>query len=97
MPNEQQPQLQQRNSYYGGGSIGGGGGGKDGASIRSGLLGHGRADSITGSVGGVNSPLASPLEVSENEKEREREKEKEGGNLTPDGDVSLSRSSKEVP
>ena len=52
---------QPRNSYYGGDR-------KDGASVRSGLLGHGRADSITGSVGGVNSPLASPMEVPENQK-----------------------------
>ena len=52
---------QPRNSYYGGDR-------KDGASVRSGLLGHGRADSMTGSVGGVNSPLASPMEVSEQEK-----------------------------
>ncbi|KAL7624553.1 hypothetical protein AAE478_006120 [Parahypoxylon ruwenzoriense] len=37
----------------------------DGASIRSGLFGHGRADSISGSVAGVSSPLASPREVAE--------------------------------
>ncbi|OTB05303.1 hypothetical protein M426DRAFT_10629 [Hypoxylon sp. CI-4A] len=37
----------------------------DGASVRSGLLGHGRADSINGSVGGVSSPLASPREAAE--------------------------------
>ncbi|KAI2624574.1 hypothetical protein GGS26DRAFT_203757 [Hypomontagnella submonticulosa] len=70
-------QQQQRNSIY---STTGErlslyavtGGGKqqaqgDGASIRSGLFGHGRADSITGSVAGagVGSPLASPREVSE--------------------------------
>ena len=52
---------QPRNSFYGGDR-------KDAASVRSGLLGHGRADSMTGSVGGVNSPLASPMEVSEQEK-----------------------------
>ena len=56
------------------------GGGKqqaqgDGASIRSGLLGHGRADSITGSVAGVGvgSPLASPREVSEKSALAERD------------------------
>ena len=54
-------ELQQRNSFY----SSAGAGTKDGASVRSGLPGHGRADSITGSVGGVNSPLASPMEVSE--------------------------------
>lgn len=37
----------------------------DGASIRSGRLGHNRADSMTGSAGGVNNPLVSPREVSE--------------------------------
>ncbi|KAK8094196.1 hypothetical protein PG997_000881 [Apiospora hydei] len=50
----------ERNSYYAKQSIAG-----DATSVRSGLLGHGRADSISGSVGGVASPLASPLEVSE--------------------------------
>ncbi|KAI8946637.1 hypothetical protein F4801DRAFT_54110 [Xylaria longipes] len=51
----------ERNSLYAGKqSLG------DGASVRSGLLGHGRAESISGSVGGVNSPLVSPMEVSEN-------------------------------
>ena len=50
----------ERNSLYAGKqSVG------DGASIRSGLLGHSRADSISGSVAGVGSPLASPKEVSE--------------------------------
>jgi hypothetical protein len=34
----------------------------DGASIRSGRLGHGRPDSISGSIAGVTSPLASPRE-----------------------------------
>ncbi|KAH9893800.1 hypothetical protein F4778DRAFT_748541 [Xylariomycetidae sp. FL2044] len=50
-----------RNSLYAGKQSMGG----DGASVRSGLLGHGRADSISGSVGGVSSPLASPREVTE--------------------------------
>jgi hypothetical protein len=43
----------------------------DAASVRSGLLGHGRADSVSGSIGGGGlgtmpagtSPLASPREV----------------------------------
>ncbi|KAI1634180.1 hypothetical protein F4809DRAFT_539706 [Biscogniauxia mediterranea] len=65
----------ERNSLYAGKqSIG------DGASIRSGLFGHGRADSISGSVGGINSPLASPREVSERstvEEKYENIKEKE--------------------
>lgn len=49
----------ERNSYYTGkqANIG------DGGSVRSGLLGHGRNDSITGSIGGHGSPLASPREV----------------------------------
>ena len=39
-------------------------GGGDGGSVRSGLIGHGRNDSITGSIGGIAaaSPLASPRE-----------------------------------
>jgi hypothetical protein len=61
-----------RNSFYAKqGFVGG-----DGASVRSGLLGHGRADSVTGSIGGGlgvpasgTSPLASPREVSESESE----------------------------
>lgn len=40
----------------------------DGASIRSGLLGHGRPDSISGSIAGVAGILASPLEA-DNERE----------------------------
>ena len=47
----------ERNSYYAGKNHG------DGGSVRSGLLGHGRNDSITGSIGGVAnaaSPLTSP-------------------------------------
>lgn len=53
----------ERNSYFakpgatGGGGAGAGG---DGASVRSGLLGHGRADSVSGSIGGRASSLASP-------------------------------------
>ena len=53
----------ERNSYYAGKQVNAG----DGASMRSGLAGHGRTDSITGSIGGVaatSSPLASPREVS---------------------------------
>ncbi|KAL8827127.1 MAG: hypothetical protein Q9191_003375 [Dirinaria sp. TL-2023a] len=52
----------ERNSYYAGKqNIGG-----DNGSMRSGLLGHGRNDSITGSIGGhatTGSPLASPRDV----------------------------------
>lgn len=50
----------ERNSYYAGkqGLM------LDGSSVKSGLLGHGRNDSITGSIGGANSPLASPREMS---------------------------------
>lgn len=50
----------ERNSLYAGKQ-----GTGDGSSIRSGLPGHGRADSVSGSVVGINSPLASPKEVSE--------------------------------
>ncbi|KAL3295886.1 hypothetical protein RB213_010136 [Colletotrichum asianum] len=50
----------ERNSFYAKQS-----GAGDGASVRSGLLGHGRSDSISGSIGGVASPLTSPREASE--------------------------------
>jgi len=52
----------ERNSYYAGKQSNTG----DGGSMRSGLLGHGRNDSITGSIGGfanTGNPLASPREV----------------------------------
>ncbi|GAP85646.2 hypothetical protein SAMD00023353_1300870 [Rosellinia necatrix] len=49
----------ERNSLYAGKQSTG-----DGGSIRSGFPGHGRADSVSGSVGGMNSPLASPMELS---------------------------------
>ncbi|KAF4624128.1 hypothetical protein G7Y89_g14044 [Cudoniella acicularis] len=51
-----------RNSYYAGKqSIA-----ADGGSVKSGLLGHGRNDSVTGSIGGIassSSPLASPRDT----------------------------------
>ncbi|KAL8935192.1 MAG: hypothetical protein Q9216_005548 [Gyalolechia sp. 2 TL-2023] len=52
----------ERNSYYAGKQVHAG----DGGSVRSGLIGHARNDSITGSIGGIASaasPLASPREV----------------------------------
>lgn len=51
----------ERNSFYAKQSIAGGAG--DAASVRSGFLGHMRADSTAGSVAGLNSPLASPREA----------------------------------
>ncbi|KAM5343141.1 hypothetical protein ACJ41O_014107 [Fusarium nematophilum] len=54
----------------------------DGASIRSGLLGHGRADSVSGSIGGLSSPLMSPREVPGEKNEKEKEKE-ENTTTTP--------------
>ncbi|OAQ69710.1 hypothetical protein VFPPC_02305 [Pochonia chlamydosporia 170] len=46
----------------------------DGASIRSGRLGHGRPDSISGSIAaGITSPLASPREEMEQKKAKEDE------------------------
>ena len=50
----------ERNSYYAnkqGNNMG------DGGSVRSGRISHGRNDSITGSIGGAASPLASPREA----------------------------------
>ncbi|KUJ06571.1 uncharacterized protein LY89DRAFT_702889 [Mollisia scopiformis] len=52
----------ERNSYYAGKQSMA----ADGSSIKSGLLGHGRNDSISGSIGGVvapGSPLASPRDL----------------------------------
>lgn len=52
----------ERNSYYAGKHVNT----VDGASVRSGLVGHGRNDSITGSIGGIGgmtSPLASPRDI----------------------------------
>lgn len=52
----------ERNSYYAGKQSAT----ADGGSIKSGLLGHGRNDSISGSIGGIassGSPLASPREA----------------------------------
>ncbi|KAL8934698.1 MAG: hypothetical protein Q9211_005092 [Gyalolechia sp. 1 TL-2023] len=52
----------ERNSYYAGKQAHAG----DGGSVRSGLVGHARNDSITGSIGGIASaasPLAGPREV----------------------------------
>ena len=52
----------ERNSYYAGKQTNAG----DGGSVRSGLVGHGRTDSITRSIGGLantDSPLISPREA----------------------------------
>lgn len=49
----------ERNSFYAKQSITGAG---DATSVRSGLFGHTRADSTTGSTAGLNSPLISPRE-----------------------------------
>ncbi|KZL83349.1 hypothetical protein CI238_13004 [Colletotrichum incanum] len=57
----------ERNSFYAKQS-----GTGDGASVRSGLLGHGRSDSISGSIGGVTSPLTSPREASEKDDSEHR-------------------------
>ncbi|KAF2665657.1 hypothetical protein BT63DRAFT_71274 [Microthyrium microscopicum] len=47
----------ERNSYYAGKQV-------DGASIRSGLFGHGKTESISGSITGIaSSPLASPKDA----------------------------------
>ncbi|KAK3901889.1 hypothetical protein C8A05DRAFT_44571 [Staphylotrichum tortipilum] len=85
----------ERGSIYSAtGILGVGGGGRDsfyakpfgdGASVRSGFLGHGRTDSVSGSIGGLGvpavgtSPLASPREEAVREKEKEKEEVKEEG------------------
>ena len=55
----------ERNSFYAKQTLAGSGG--DGASVRSGLFGHGRADSVTGSI---TSPLASPRETLSGERDK---------------------------
>lgn len=45
----------ERNSLYAGKPAGG-----DGGSVRNGLSGHGRNDSLTNSIAGMSSPLTSP-------------------------------------
>ncbi|KAK2592497.1 hypothetical protein QQS21_009807 [Conoideocrella luteorostrata] len=47
----------------------------DGASIRSGRLGHGRPDSISGSIAGVTSPLATPREAIEGKNAKDEKEE----------------------
>ncbi|KAI6756754.1 hypothetical protein HG530_011352 [Fusarium avenaceum] len=59
-----------RNSYYAKQG--------DAASVRSGLLGHGRAESVSGSIGGLSSPLVTPREVFNENNENEKE---ERGNI----------------
>jgi hypothetical protein len=52
----------ERNSYYAGKQSAA----ADGGSVKSGLVGHGRNDSISGSIGGIGasgSPLASPRDT----------------------------------
>lgn len=55
----------ERNSYYAGKQ------GVENMSVRSGLLGHGRAESLSGSIGGVaapSSPLVSPRDTAHSDK-----------------------------
>jgi hypothetical protein len=64
------PLPSDRNSFYAKQSAAG-----DTASVRSGLLGHGRAESISGSISGLTSPLASPREMAERSGVDERDDE----------------------
>lgn len=59
----------------------------DGASVRSGLLGHTRADSVSGSIGGLNSPLVTPREMPNERYDKERNKDKEESTLATREDV----------
>lgn len=63
----------ERNSYYAKQGVGQAGAG-DGASVRSGLLGHQRAESVSGSIGGMapTSPLASPREMEGEDEDHQR-------------------------
>ena len=56
----------ERNSFYAK---------QDAASVRSGL-GHTRADSTTGSIGGLNNPLASPREANVVERDEGQEEDR---------------------
>lgn len=59
----------------------------DGASTRSGVLGHGRADSISGSIIGVTSPLSSPRDGARGERSGVEEKDEiEAAAETPAAD-----------
>ncbi|KLU85612.1 hypothetical protein MAPG_04634 [Magnaporthiopsis poae ATCC 64411] len=59
---KQQKELQDKASGAGSSSGGGAPSVADAASIRNGLLGHGRADSVSGNAGVISSALASPRE-----------------------------------
>ena len=62
----------ERNSYYGKQGV-------DAASVRSGLLGHGRTESLSGSFAGVTapaSPMVSPREVAYSDKLSRRDSER---------------------
>ena len=76
----------ERNSFYAKrqGDVAG-----DGASTRSGMLGHGRADSISGSIVGVTSPIsASPRDNKGERSGLEEQDETEGGMANDPEDVS---------
>ena len=63
----------ERNSYYAGKQ------GMENMSVRSGLLGHGRAESLSGSIGGVaapSSPLVSPRDTAHSDKLNRRDSER---------------------
>jgi hypothetical protein len=75
----------ERNSYYANKQN------ADGLSVRSGLLGHGRTDSINGSIGPVaTSPLASPREARMSRRSSEWRTTGEDVEMGDDGDVSTN-------
>ncbi|KAK3216413.1 hypothetical protein GRF29_8g3224230 [Pseudopithomyces chartarum] len=84
----------ERNSYYANKQN------TDGMSVRSGLLGHGRTDSINGSIGpNPASPLASPRETivpgKVSRQSSDWQEPREGSTIGDDGDVSVSPTSAE--
>ncbi|KAI9851312.1 MAG: hypothetical protein M1824_002727 [Vezdaea acicularis] len=79
----------ERSSYYAGKATTTGG---DGASMHSGFLGHSRNDSVPGSAGATNSPLASPREVSMKEQHTGKMSRRSSGW----GDVGEEESEDEV-
>ncbi|KAH7347543.1 hypothetical protein B0T11DRAFT_343679 [Plectosphaerella cucumerina] len=60
--------------------------GGDGASTRSGILGHGRAESISGSIIGVTSPLSSPRDGARGERSGVEEKDENEAAATAEAD-----------
>ena len=83
----------ERNSYYAGKQ------GVENMSVRSGLLGHGRAESLSGSIGGVaapSSPLVSPRDTAYPDKPSRRDSEKKEMVLQEAGQLQSGKENVEL-